>query len=208
MNQYSPGTQFSAFPPGVKALLIINGLVFFATTNIFTGGWTGLGEALSRYIVLYPIGSGLFYPWQLVTYMFLHANFSHIIFNLFALWIFGQMVENLWGTRRFVIYYFITGIGAALVNMMVSFNPVIGASGAVYGILLAAGMMYPDRQIMLLIPPIPIKIKYLVGIFGAMELLNGIGNPNSGVAHFAHLGGLIVGFILIKIWKIRRPNYY
>ncbi len=149
-------------------------------------------------------------PWQLVTYMFLHADLSHIFFNLFALWIFGQAIENLWGTRRFFIYYMLTGIGAAIIHMTIGgyFTYTIGASGAVFGILLAFGMMFPDRYIILLFPPIPIKAKYFVGIYGVIELFSGLSRADSGVAHFAHLGGLVVGFILIKLWKIKKPMYY
>src|SRR5690625_2936508 len=154
---------------------------------------------------LWPVESGLFAPWQLVTYMFIHAGFSHIIFNLFALWIFGQGIENYWGTKRFALYYFLTGIGAALIHMWIGGGgaPTIGASGAVYGILLAFGMMFPDRYIMLLIPPIPIKAKYFVAIFGAIELFYGVTGTRVGIAHFAHLGGMVVGFLLIKYWGVK-----
>ncbi len=176
---------------------------------MFTGAWTPLGEIIAQYGALWSFGTGAFYPWQLVTYMFLHADLSHIFFNLFALWIFGQAIENLWGTRRFIIYYFLTGIGAALIHMLVGgyFTYTIGASGAVFGILLAFGMMFPDRYIILLFPPIPIKAKYFVGIYGGIELFSGLSRADSGVAHFAHLGGLLVGFILIKVWKIKKPGY-
>ncbi|MTI87957.1 MAG: rhomboid family intramembrane serine protease [Balneolaceae bacterium] len=210
MDNFSPNTSFSVFPPVVKNLLIINGLIFFATVSIFAGGLTPLGEMVFPYMALFPIGSGYFFPWQLVTYMFLHANFGHIIMNLFALWIFGQSIENLWGSKRFFAYYFLTGIGAALIHMWIGGTgaPTIGASGAVFGILLAFGMMFPDRYIMLLIPPIPIKSKYFVMIYGAIELVSGIGNPTGGVAHFAHLGGIIVGFILIKVWGLKKPQQY
>lgn len=204
-DNYSPNTRFSFFPPAVKHLLIINGLVFLALVNpLFT-------RFLMEYGALWPITSGLFYPWQLVTYMFLHASFGHIFFNLFALWIFGQGIENYWGTKRFVTYYFLTGIGAALLHMWISGGgaPTIGASGAVYGILLAFGMMFPDRYIMLLIPPIPIKAKYFVAIFGVIELMSGLMRPDSGVAHFAHLGGMVVGYVLIKFWGLKgEDNYY
>ncbi|MCG8374094.1 MAG: rhomboid family intramembrane serine protease [Balneolales bacterium] len=177
---------------------------------MFTGAWTGLGEIVAQNFALWSIGTGLFYPWQLVTYMFLHADLSHILFNLIALWIFGQAIENLWGTKRFIIYYLLTGIGAAIIHMVMGgyFTYTIGASGAVFGILLAFGMMFPDRYIVLLIPPIPIKAKYFVGMYGAFELLSGLTRADSGVAHFAHLGGLVVGYILIKVWKIKRPEYY
>ncbi|MEX0609245.1 MAG: rhomboid family intramembrane serine protease [Balneolaceae bacterium] len=149
-------------------------------------------------------------PWQLVTYMFLHADLGHIFFNLFALWIFGQAIENLWGSKRFLVYYLLTGIGAAVIHMFMSsyFTYTLGASGAVYGILLAFGMMFPDKYIILLIPPIPIKAKYFVMIFGALELFSGLTNPSSGIAHFAHLGGLLVGYILIKFWKLKKPEHY
>lgn len=203
-ENYSPNTSFSFFPPAVKHLLIINGLIFLAL------GTPVLYRLLMEYGALWPIGSGLFYPWQLITYMFLHASFGHVIFNLFALWIFGQSIENFWGTNRFVIYYFLTGMGAALLHMWIGGGgaPTVGASGAVYGILLAFGMMFPDRYIMLLIPPIPIKAKYFVLIFGVIELFSGVMRPNSGVAHFAHLGGMVVGYILIRYWGLKGEKEY
>ena len=157
--------------------------------------------------MLQPLGDG-FLPWQLVSYMFLHADFSHIFFNLFALWIFGQALENLWGTKRFLLYYFLTGIGAGIVQILVSDGSTIGASGSVFGILLGFGMMFPDNRIMLLFPPIPIKAKYFVAMYGLFELFNGLTRTDSGVAHFAHLGGLVVGFILIKLWKLKKPQSY
>lgn len=201
-DPYSPETRFSVFPPAVKHLLIINGLVFLALSTPI------LSEFIFRYGALWPFGSGLFEPWQLVTYMFLHAGFGHIFFNLFALWIFGQQIEAYWGTQRFAIYYLLTGIGAALLHLAIGGGgaPTVGASGAVYGILLAFGMMFPDRYIMLLIPPVPIKAKYFVLIFGLIELASGVMRSSSGVAHFAHLGGMVVGFILIRIWKLRGEN--
>lgn len=185
-------------------MLIWNGIFFLATVNIFGSGWTPLGNALAPLLVLQPFGDG-FLPWQLVSYMFLHADLYHIFFNLFALWIFGQALEQLWGTKRFLVYYFLTGIGAGIVQLIVSSGSTIGASGAVFGILLGFGMMFPDRRILLLIPPIPIKAKYFVAIYGGLELFNGLTRVDSGVAHFAHLGGLVVGFILIKLWKLKKP---
>lgn len=203
-SQYSPNTQFSIFPPAVKHLLIINLLAFVALNTPM------IGQALFEYGALWPIGSGRFGLWQLVSYMFLHASLGHIFFNLFALWMFGQAIENFWGTERFVMYYFLTGIGAALLHMLIGGGgaPTLGASGAVYGILLAFGMMFPERPIMLLIPPIPIKAKYFVAIFGAIELISGLTRANSGVAHFAHLGGMLVGFILIKYWGLKSEDSY
>lgn len=200
-DPFSPNTQFSVFPPAVKHLLLTN-LVFFVALSTPV-----IGDNLFRFGALWPLGSGLFAPWQFVSYMFLHAGFGHLFFNLLALWMFGQSIEQLWGTKRFVIYYFLTGIGAAILHMLVGGGgaPTIGASGAVYGILLAFGMMFPNRTIMLLFPPIPMQAKYFVLIFGAIELLSGIVRTSSGIAHFAHLGGMLVGFLLIKMWKIRRP---
>lgn len=203
MDQFRPNTQFSVFPPAIKYLLIWNAIIFLATINIFGGGWTFLGSMVNKYMVLQPFGDG-FLPWQLVTYLFLHADISHILFNMLALWIFGQSLERLWGTKRFLIYYFLTGIGAGLIHLAVSGASAIGASGAVFGILLGFGMMFPNRYIILLIPPIPIKAKYFVAIFGTIELFSGITRTDSGVAHFAHLGGLIAGFILIKLWRLKK----
>lgn len=149
----------------------------------------------------------------------MHAGFSHIFFNLFALWMFGQAIENFWGSKRFIIYYFLTGIGAGLLHVFINNDPVatsqglryiptVGASGAVYGILLAFGMMFPDRPIMLLFLPIPIKAKYFVAFFGAVEFISGITRSGSDVAHFAHLGGMLVGFILIKYWGLKKEQAY
>lgn len=203
-SEYNPNTQFTVFPPAVKHLLIINVLVFVAMYTPV------IGENLLRYGMLWPIDSGYFHIWQFVTYMFLHAGFSHIFFNLFALWMFGQAIENYWGTERFVIYYFLTGIGAALLHMLIGVGgaPTLGASGAVYGILLAFGMMFPNRPIMLLFLPVPIKAKYFVAGYGAIELISGISRTDSGVAHFAHLGGMLVGFILIKYWGLKSKDSY
>lgn len=202
-DNYSPNTQFSVFPPAVKHLLIINGIFFVGLST------PGVAQVLFEYGALWPIGSGLFQPWQLVTYMFLHGGFGHIFFNLFALWMFGQSIENYWGTKRFTVFYFLTGIGAAILHMIVGGGgaPTIGASGAVYGILLAFGMMFPNREIMLLFPPIPMKAKYFVALFGVIELISGISRTDSGVAHFAHLGGMLVGYILIKYWGIKGEEY-
>lgn len=204
-SNYQPSTQFSIFPPAVKHLLIINVLAFVGLNTPI------IGQMLFEYGALWPLESGRFGFWQLISYMFLHAGLGHIFFNLFALWMFGQAIENFWGTQRFTIYYFLTGIGAAILHMIVGPGgvPTLGASGAVYGILLAFGMMFPDRPIMLLFPPIPIKAKYFVAGFGAIELISGLTRSNSGVAHFAHLGGMLVGFILIKYWGLKgeRSNY-
>lgn len=196
---FRPETQFSVFPPAIKHLLIINGLAFLAlNTPVFD-------QVLTRWFPLWPPETGYFHWFQVVTYMFLHGSLSHLIFNLLALWMFGVAIENLWGTRRFVFYYFATGIGAGLLQLLLSWSnsPIIGASGAVYGILLAFGMTFPERIIMLLFPPIPIKAKYFVFGYGAIELFNGVFSSNSGIAHFAHLGGMLVGWVIIRVWQVQ-----
>ncbi|MEX0681084.1 MAG: rhomboid family intramembrane serine protease [Balneolales bacterium] len=201
-DTFQPSTSFTLFPPAIKHLLILNLLFFLARMT------PGIQELVFVYGALWPFDHPYFGPWQLVSYMFLHAGVGHIFFNLFALWMFGQSIENLWGTKRFVTYYFLTGIGAALMHMFVVGGgaPVVGASGAVYGILLAFAMMFPNRLIFLLFLPIPIKAKYFVMIFGALELFNGVTSLTTGVAHFAHLGGMVVGYILIRLWGIK-GNY-
>lgn len=147
-----------------------------------------------------------FRPWQLVSYGFLHGGIGHLFFNMFALYMFGLPIEQLWGTRRFVIFYFVCMVGAALVQLLVAavtgeVYPTIGASGAVFGLLLAYGMMFPNSTIVLLIPPIPIKAKYFVVGYGVLTLIFGMTGAMSGVAHFAHLGGMLFGFGLILFWS-------
>ena len=162
-----------------------------------------------------------FWPWQLVTYGFLHstASITHILFNMFALWMFGIQLENEWGSRRFALYYFVCVIGAGLVQLTVttlegSYAPTLGASGGVFGVLLAFGMMFPNQVIMLLFPPIPMKAKYFVIGYGLIEFIAGVANTGSQVAHFAHLGGMLFGFLLIMYWrgklplKPKRRSYY
>ncbi|MCH8567979.1 MAG: rhomboid family intramembrane serine protease [Balneolales bacterium] len=188
--------QPSGFTPAVKHLLIINGLFFVA----FNTGV--LRELLFFNFALFPFSSDLFRPWQLISYMFLHGGFGHIFFNMFALWIFGTAIEDAWGTKRFVQYYFIAGLGAAVIHMLITPSAVIGASGGVFGILLAFGMMFPERRIYMLLIPVGIKAKYFVVLYGALELMLGISSLQTGIAHFAHLGGMVVGFLLIKYWKL------
>ena len=204
---------FSMFPPTIKTLLIINVAVFLLHHLFFTSFTIG-GQSLARYFIEYfalqPIsglenffGSGAsFYPWQIITYQFMHANLWHIFFNMFALWMFGSELENLWGGTRFLTYYLLCGIGAAIVQLFISpiFSdpaPTIGASGAVYGILLAFGLTFPDRPIFMFPFFIPIPAKFFVLIFAGIELLTGL-TSTDGIAHFAHLGGAATGFLLLK----------
>lgn len=214
-NTYRAPTQLSVFPPVIKNLLILNGLFFLAQLAPITG------QLLEVYGALWPLGTpdlvrtpgGLqavprFWPWQLVTYGFLHGGFGHLFFNMFALWMFGVQLENTWGSRRFLIYYFACVIGAGLIQLMVTWGtpvPTVGASGGVFGILLAFGMMFPNQIIMLIFPPIPIKAKWLVIGYGAFTLFAGVTGTQAGVAHFAHLGGMLFGFLLIMYWRGKLP---
>ena len=200
---YSP-QGFSMLPPAVKHLLIINVIFFLATLVLERmGGANGL--MITNLLALWPAGTPMFRIWQPITYMFMHAGIDHIFFNMFALWMFGYILENYWGSKRFLVYYFACGIGAALANMLVmylthSIHPTVGASGAVYGILLAFGMMFPEERIYLYFL-VPIKAKWFVIGYAVVELFEGIMMSHDGVAHFAHLGGMIFGFLLIRYWQ-------
>jgi len=150
-----------------------------------------------------------FMPWQVVTYGLLHGDLMHLFFNMFALYMFGVPVERVWGARRFLTYYFVCLVGAGLIQLLVAavtgdIYPTIGASGAVFGLLLAYGLMFPNSTIMLLIPPVPMKAKYFVVGYGLLTLFFGMTGTMSGVAHFAHLGGMLFGFLLILYWGSRR----
>ena len=193
-------------PSGVKHLLIINVLMFAATYVLERLGYL----QITNMLCLWPIGSGLFRVWQPLTYMFMHAGLDHIFFNMFALWMFGYVLENYWGTKRFVAYYLVCGIGAAITHMAMSLLfkmplvPTVGASGAVYGILLAFGMMFPNERIYLYFL-MPIKAKWFVIGYAAIELFEGFFRADN-VAHFAHLGGMLFGLILILLWRRRNRN--
>lgn len=276
MNQFQP-TRFQVLPLIVKNLLIINGLLFLAT---ITFGST-FNLDLTKLFGLHFVGSSDFKPFQFITYMFMHGGFTHILFNMFALWMFGNVLENVWGPKRFLLYYMVTGVGAGIVYTIwiyfqmsptlelieaflnnhdmdalakftsmhtfqlneysgqiwndfqqfklnlqhLSFNPddavamqsvinfvsdykefylnqsvVVGASGAVFGILLAFGMMFPNSIIYIYFA-IPMKAKYFVMLYGAFELFEGWRNSGDNVAHFAHLGGMLFGILLILYWK-------
>lgn len=240
-NQYSP-SKFSILPLVVKNLLIINGIMFLADVVL---GLRGID--LSRYLGLHFFMSSDFKPWQLLTYMFMHGNLSHLFFNMFALWMFGNTIENIWGPKRFLIFYLLCGLGSALFQEGVQFIqlqfynkevldivtsegaavlhegknyvdktmasaniicniPTVGASGAIYGLLLAFGMLFPDSMIYLYFL-FPIKAKWFVIGYAVIELFNGFALPGDHVAHFAHLGGMLVGLIIILIWKKKGHLY-
>ena len=200
----SRGGFMSNVPKAVKHIIIIN-LLMLVLTYLNN-------PLMSKWFALNPI-SFIWKPWQLVTYMFMHGGFGHLFFNMYTLFIFGSVLENVWGTKKFLTFYFVTGIGAALVNIGVqyltgSFALTVGASGAIYGILMGYAMLYPDSTLTLLFPPVSMKAKWFVLIFAGIELLLGISNnPADNVAHFAHLGGLVVAFLLLMFWKKRRRLY-
>lgn len=183
------------------AWLILINVIVFVLQNVF-------GDLLMYYFSLIPafVTKKLFI-WQLFTHMFMHGNLLHLFFNMFSLFIFGVSLEHLWGPKRFLSYYIVSGLGGGILHYLININsviPSIGASGAVYGVLLAYGLTFPETVLYLNFF-IPVKAKYAVIIFGVMELFFGVTNTRSGIAHFAHLGGLLAGFIYLKFeYKIFR----
>ena len=271
MNQYQ-SSPFS-MPPVVKNLIMINAIMLLATWALKS---TGI-DLTERLGLFYP-GSEYFRPYQFVTHMFMHGDFFHLLFNMFALYMFGKILEMVWGSKRFLIYFFVTGLGAAALHSFVTYLemsalqksvaafvntpspellaafvksnlghpaawvtdlvnnwgvapenqlytqqavdlvqrifvektniPTVGASGAVFGVLLAFGYLFPDVELYLFFIPVPIKAKYFVMGYGAFELFSGITQPNSTIAHFAHLGGMLFGFILLKYWEKTTKKFY
>jgi membrane associated rhomboid family serine protease len=211
--------MFSNIPPITRALLIANGLVFLLQL--------ALGDSTFIPFMLWPLdaGSGFssladsgfavpgFMPWQLLTYAFLHGGFAHVAFNMLALFMFGAPLEYTWGNRRFLLYYLVCVVGAGLCQLVVAswmssrtgIYPTIGASGGIFGLLFAYGLLFPNQRVMLLIPPIPMKARTLVIVYGAVELLLGATGLQPGVAHFAHLGGMLFGWLLIRYWRGQPP---
>lgn len=235
-------------PPVVKNLIIINVVMLILTEVLKISGVN-----LNGILGLYFPKSEFFRSWQVATHMFMHGGFVHLLFNMFALWMFGRVLEQVWGPKRFLLYYLVTGLGAAFFFELVQYIqynkvmgilspeqlqlvydsgsqaisqgrnfadadmgklnsilnvPVVGASGAVFGVLLAFGMLFPNTQLMLIFPPIPIKAKYVVIGYAAIELYLAITSPGSGIAHTAHLGGMIFGYILIRYWRKTTKTLY
>ncbi len=212
-------------PTAVRNIILINALVM---VMIFLNE-----DFMIRTFALFYPTSWFFKPWQCVTHMFMHGGFWHLFFNMYTLFIFGSVLERVWGAKKFLLFYFLTGLGAALVHTGVEWlemqhwmadaaagsqaaaqaihnlkmTPTVGASGAIYGVLMGYAMLYPDSVLTLIFPPISMKAKWFVLIFGAIELLTGITGTGGGIAHFAHLGGLIFGFLLILFWKKKRTLY-
>lgn len=235
------GSLFDSTPHVIKNLIIINSLMLlasFAFERFMVG----------HFALFYP-ESPLFRPYQLLTHMFMHGDFVHLFFNMYALWVFGRVLEKTWGGKRFLFYYLATGLGAVCLHLFVLWiqmqhiesnmevgllanlkntltmreaidmrdlnsyfvrapewsnmllTPTLGASGAVFGVLLAFGMMFPDTELQLLFPPIVLKAKWFVLIYGGIELVLGFSYATSNIAHFAHVGGMLFGFLIIKYWQ-------
>lgn len=235
-------------PPVVKNLILANA-VFFLATMLFQQ----TGTDLYKYLGLYFPASENFKLYQVFTHMFMHGSITHIFFNMFALYMFGRVLESVWGPKRFLTFYLVTGLGAAALHTLVNYieyqsvlikmspeqiatvremgiriysegknftdplmgklnmilnTPTVGASGAVFGILLGFGMLFPNTELMLLFPPIPIKAKYFVMGYGILELVLGISQPGSDVAHFAHIGGMLFGYFMIRYWNKNTKHFY
>lgn len=247
MNGFGRG--FFGLPPVVKNIIMINALMLlasYAANSVFE-------IDLNSVLGLYFPKSEQFMPVQIVTHMFMHGNFWHLFFNMYALYIFGQVLENVWGPKRFFIFYIVCGLGAALTyesvlafqynhlaqalspenlqlvldegtatlnqgkvfsdsamqSLQIFLNtPTVGASGAIFGVLLAFGVLFPNTQLMLLFPPIPIRAKYFVMIYGAIELYLAVTQPGSNIAHAAHLGGMLFGYLLLRYWRKTTNTLY
>jgi rhomboid-like protein len=227
---------FGNIPPVVKNLLIINIIFFIATIMFERGGSSPLIEWLG----VYYFDSPNFKIWQVVTYMFMHGGFGHIFFNMFALFTFGSSLEYVFGSKRFLNFYLLTGLGALALQMLVQamevysiagsiridpltytssdpeairtlsaiyYGNMVGASGAIFGLLIAFGLLFPNTELFIMFIPVPVKAKYIIPVYIILELFLGVYQVSGdSVAHFAHLGGALFGFILIKMWGIRRPG--
>lgn len=211
-----------ATPPVVKNIIIANCVALLATTLL------PAGEELIARFALFNVESSFFHSYQIFTYMFLHGGVSHLFFNMFALWMFGRQLEYELGSQRFFTYYMVCGVGAALLQLSVGYAeyqhalaaggmqsamhllyvPTVGASGAVFGLLLAYGVLHPNNVIMLIFPPIALKAKWFVLIYGLLELFFGLSGYQSGVAHFAHLGGMLWGLGLLYWWRKQRKIFF
>jgi membrane associated rhomboid family serine protease len=180
----------------VKNLILINVIVFVAVRFALPI------HGIEDYFVLHRPGSPSFEPVQGITHMFMHADFGHLFFNMFGLYMFGSWVEEVLGPKRFLILYLSSGFIASVLQMISSPVPILGASGAVYGIIAAFATMFPNARMMLLFPPIPMKAKYMALLFIGLGLYSGLSGAQDGIAHFAHVGGAIMGFVMIKYWKL------
>jgi membrane associated rhomboid family serine protease len=234
-------TRPDTLPPVVKNIIFINALFFLATEFLFRDQFYFDGfrdQGLQGVFGLWPINHENFRPYQIFTHMFTHAGIMHIVFNMFALWMFGRILESVWGPKKFLLFYLVCGIGAAAAHMVVAYfqyqevlqimeilkatgqtelleqyqygaYDAVGASGAVMGVMVGFAYLFPNTELMLLFPPIPIKAKWLILIMIAYDLFGGLGKTSDGIAHWAHLGGAAMGFILVYIWnKTNKKTFY
>jgi membrane associated rhomboid family serine protease len=197
--------MFLSIPPATRALILINIGVFVLQQFA--------GQPIAQLFALWPLGSPEFKPWQLITYAFLHGSVAHIFFNMFALFMFGRALELYWGARRLVMFYMVCVLTAALTQLLAQRGAgvneeVIGASGGIFGILLAFAWYFPRQRIILLFPPIPMPAWLFVTLYGLLELFFGVTGTEAGVAHFAHLGGMAGGALCILYWRMRRRFGY
>ena len=218
---YDNGNNFiSQIPTVTKNLVAINILMFIATL-------VNENFMVANFAMFYP-ASPFFKPWQILTHMFMHGGFWHIFFNMYSLLMFGSIHERSLGPKKYLIFYFVTGLGAVALHTGVEWlqarvfiangiaqayqqllvTPTLGASGAIYGLLIGFAMLYPQARLTLIFPPIPMTAKWLVIIFAAIELFSGINGIQDGVAHFAHLGGMLFGWLLIRWWRKHGKLYY
>ena len=193
--------MFDRIPPVVKNLIIINVIMFVATFIV--------GNFMYEKLSLFCFQSPFFKPYQLLTHMFMHGGFFHIFFNMYTLFIFGSVLENVWGGQKFLFYYLVTGLGAALLHNLTIYIEISSlANAAEAGNMLAGAMLFPNNVMQLIFPPIALKAKWFVLIFGVIELLSGLSGAGSNIAHFAHLGGMIFGYFIILYWKKNNRMYY
>lgn len=186
-----------SLPPVTQALLLLN-VAAFALDLL-------AGQLLTELLALWPLAHG-FMPWQLVTYAFLHGSVGHLAFNMFGVYMFGADLERVWGPRRFLTFYLVSAVTAALAQLAVgaltgAFYPTVGASGALFGLLIGFAILYPRRMVMPLFPPIPMRAPVFVALYGGLELFLGVTGTQAGVAHFAHLGGMAGGYLLMRYWR-------
>jgi membrane associated rhomboid family serine protease len=198
------GNSFQRTTPIVLNLIIINALVYMA--QVFFDGPDG---RVTNLLALYPIKSGFFEPYQVVTHMFTHGGIGHILFNMFALWSFGSMLERVWGPKRFLIFYLACGLAAAAAQLIFTNDAAVGASGAIMGLLAAFAYLFPNTQLIIFPFPVPVKAKWAIMVIAAIDLFGGVYPTGSNIAHFAHLGGLVMGLVLVIIWnKTNKSTFY
>ncbi len=189
--------------PFLTRTLIIANVVVFLLAQL-------AGSSLVGWLALWPWTSGLFMPWQLFTYAFVHTGLTHLLFNMYGLWLFGSDLERIWGPRRMAVFYTVSLLVAALVQLVVSYVlgsnvPTVGASGGIFGLLIGFAMVFPHRKIVPLLPPIPMPAWLFVTLYGLVELTLGVTGTQAGVAHFAHLGGLLGGWLVLRYWRGQLP---